>query len=258
MILAIDIGNTHIVLGCIDGSRVVFKERMSTNHKATRLEYASMLKTAFDMYSVSTSLMEGAIISSVVPQVTPSVAQAVESFSGIKPLVVKAGLKTGINIKIDNPSQLGSDLLVSAVAGAAQYPLPLIIIDMGTATTVSVITKKREYIGGAIMPGVVISHDALVSRTSKLTGVAPEAPESVIGTNTTDCIKSGLIYGNAGALDGIIENINTTMGEKCHVVATGGLASVVVPFCKSEIAIDDELLIKGLMLLYEKNKEQKM
>lgn len=257
MILAIDIGNTHIVLGCIDKDKIVFKERMSTNHKATKLEYASMLKTAFEMYNIVPSSMEGAIISSVVPPVTGSVAQAVETFTGIKPLIVKAGLKTGINIKIDNPSQLGSDLLVSAVAGVAQYPLPLIIIDMGTATTVSVITENREYIGGAIMPGVVISHDALVSRTSKLTGVAPEAPDCVIGTNTTDCIKSGLIYGNAGALDGIIENINKQMGRECNVVATGGLSSVVVPFCKSKILIDDELLIKGLMILYQKNKEYK-
>ena len=255
MILAIDIGNTQIVLGCIDEKKVIFKERMSTNHRATRLEYASMLKTAFDMYGIDISDLEGAVISSVVPPVTGNVAQAVESFAKVKPLIVEPGIKTGINIKIDNPSQLGSDLLVSAVAGVNQYKLPLIIIDMGTATTVSVITENKEYIGGAILPGVMISHDALVSGTSKLNGVALGAPGKVIGSNTTDCIKSGLVYGNAGALDGIIDGINAEMGKECTVVATGGLAQVVVPFCRKKITIDDELLIKGLRMLYEKNKQ---
>ncbi len=255
MVLAVDIGNTQIVLGCIKDGEVVFIERMSTNHLATRLEYASMMKTAFEMYNISPSDLEGAIISSVVPNVTNNVKQAIEKIAKIKVLVVEPGIKTGISIKIDNPAQLGSDLLVSAVAGVAKYKTPLILIDMGTATTVSVINEKKEYIGGCILPGVVISHDALVNRTSKLQSIALEKPKKIIGTNTTDCIRSGLMYGNAGALDGIIENINEQMGENCTVVATGGLAQIVVPLCKSKIILDDALLLKGLMILYSKNNE---
>ncbi len=254
MVLAVDIGNTQIVLGCIDNGEVVFIERISTNHIATRLEYASMMKTAFEMYETDYTKLEGAIISSVVPTVTNNVKQAIEKIAKIDVLVVEPGIKTGISIKIDNPAQLGSDLLVSAVAGVAKYKTPLIIIDMGTATTVSVINKNKEYIGGSILPGVVISHDALVNRTSKLQSIALGKPKKVIGTNTTDCIQSGLMYGNAGALDGLIEHINEEMGEECTVVATGGLAQVVVPLCKSKIILDDALLLKGLMILYNKNK----
>ncbi len=255
MILAIDIGNTQIVIGCIEDKKVVFKERVATDHSATRLQYASMIKTAFDMYKVDTNKLEGAIISSVVPTVTNNVKQAIEKYAKIKVIIVEPGIKTGISIKIDNPAQLGSDLLVSAVAGVAKYKAPLIIIDMGTATTISVINKNKEYIGGSILPGLVISHDALVNRTSKLQGIALDAPKKVIGTNTNDCIKSGLMYGNAGALDGIIEHMKEQLNEDCTVVATGGLSQLVVPLCKSEIILDDELLLKGLMILYEKNTD---
>ena len=254
MVLAIDIGNTHIVLGCVDGEKIIFRERMSTNPNATRLEVASMIKTAFDMYRVDYTKIDGAIISSVVPSVTQNVKGAIEKFAKIKTLVVEPGIKTGISIKIDNPAQLGSDLLVSAVAGVNEYKTPLIIIDMGTATTVSVISKDKEYIGGAILPGVGISHDALVNRTSKLQSIALDEPKKVIGTNTVDCIQSGLMYGNAGALDGLIDRFNEEMGEKCTVVATGGLSRIVVPLCKNEIIIDEDMLLKGLMLIYEKNK----
>lgn len=253
MVLAIDIGNTHIVLGCIEGEKIIFRERMSTNPNATRLEVASMIKTAFDMYRVDYNKIDGAIISSVVPSVTKNVKGAIEKFAKIKVLVVEPGIKTGISIKIDNPAQLGSDLLVSAVAGVAEYKTPLIIIDMGTATTVSVVNKNKEYIGGAILPGVGISHDALVNRTSKLQSIALDEPKKVIGTNTVDCIQSGLMYGNAGALDGLIDRFNEEMGEKCTVVATGGLSRIVVPLCKNEIIIDEDMLLKGLMLIYEKN-----
>ena len=254
MVLAIDIGNTQIVLGCLENEKVIFIERIATNHSATRLEYASTIKTAFEMYEIDYTKLEGAIISSVVPTVTNNVKQAIEKFAGVEPIVVEPGIKTGISIKIDNPAQLGSDLIVSAVAGVAKYKVPMIIIDMGTATTVSVINKQKEYIGGAILPGVVISHDALVNRTSKHQSIALGKPKKVIGSNTTDCIQSGLMYGNAGALDGIISHINEEMGEECSVIATGGLAHIVVPLCKSKITLDDELLLKGLMILYNKNK----
>ena len=254
MILAIDIGNTNIVLGCFDDNKIILRERISTNHTATVLEYAATIKTAFEMYNIDTKDVTGAIISSVVPAVTNTVKSAIEKFIGSKVLVIGPGIKTGLSIVIDNPSQLGSDLVVDAVAGLSEYTAPMVIIDMGTATTVSVINSKKEYIGGMIVPGLAISHDALISRTSQLSKIAFETPKKVIGSNTVDCIKSGLLYGNAGMLDGLIERINENLGEKCTVVATGGLSTVVAPLCKNEIIVDEDLLLKGLMVIYNKNK----
>ncbi|MBR3975251.1 MAG: type III pantothenate kinase [Clostridia bacterium] len=253
MILAIDIGNTNIVIGCFDDEKIIFRERLSTNHTATVLEYVVTIKTAIEMNNVDKKSFTGAIISSVVPAVTSTVKTAVEKYLGITPLVIGPGIKTGLSIVIDNPSQLGSDLVVDAVAGISEYKTPLIIIDMGTATTVSVIDSKKQYIGGMIIPGLAVSHDALISRTSQLSKIAFEKPKKVIGSNTVDCIKSGLLYGNAGTLDGLIERINDELNEKCTVVATGGLSTVIVPLCKHDIIIDEDLLLKGLMKIYEKN-----
>ena len=254
MILAIDIGNTNIVLGCFDDDKIIIRERLSTNHTATLLEYAATIKTAFEMYNIDPKEITGAIISSVVPAVTNTVKAAIEKFIGTEVFVIGPGIKTGLSIVIDNPSQLGSDLVVDAVAGLSEYKAPMIIIDMGTATTVSVINSKKEYLGGMIVPGLAISHDALINRTSQLSKIALEKPKKVIGSNTVDCIKSGLLYGNAGMLDGLIERINETLGEKCTVVATGGLSTIVAPLCKNEIIVDEDLLLKGLMVIYNKNK----
>lgn len=254
MLLAIDVGNTNIVIGCCDGDKILFRERVSTNHTATSLEYAAIFKTAFEINGVDPKSVTGSIISSVVPAVTRSLKKATEGLTGTEAIVVGPGIKTGLSIKIDNPAQLGSDLAVDAVACLNDYPVPLIIIDMGTATTVSVIDKNSDYIGGMILPGVSISHDALVNRTSLLRKVALEAPKRLIGTETVDCIKSGLIYGNAGAIDGIVDRIKEEIGD-CTVVATGGLAGVIVPFCRNKIIIDDDMLLKGLRIIYEKNKK---
>lgn len=253
MILAIDIGNTNIVLGCFDDDRIILRERISTNHTATVIEYAATIKTAFEMHNINTKDVTGAIISSVVPAVTNTVKSAIEKFIGSKVLVIGPGIKTGLSIVIDNPSQLGSDLVVDAVAGLSEYPVPMIIIDMGTATTLSVINSQKEYIGGMIVPGLAISHDALISRTSQLSKIALEKPKKVIGSNTVDCIKSGLLYGNAGMLDGLIDRINENLGEKCTVVATGGLSTIITPLCRNEITVDEDLLLKGLKVIYNKN-----
>lgn len=254
MILAIDIGNTNIVLGCFDDEKILFRERLSTNHTATVLEYAATIKTAFEMYDIKTKDIDGAIISSVVPAVTSTVKSAIEKYIGTRVLVIGPGIKTGLSIVIDNPSQLGSDLVVDAVAGISEYPVPLIIVDMGTATTVSVVDKNKQYIGGMIIPGLAVSHDALISRTSQLSKIAFEKPKKIIGSNTVECIKSGLLYGNAGTIDGLCERIEEELGEKCTVVATGGLSSVIAPLCKRDIIIDEDLLLKGLMIIYNKNK----
>ena len=252
MIFAIDVGNTNIVIGGCEDGKIVFRERLSTNHTATDLEYAAIFKTAFEMNGIDMKKLTGSIISSVVPSVTLGVKAAAEKLTGAKAMVVGPGIKTGLSIKIDNPAQLGSDLVVDAVAGIAYYSVPLIVIDMGTATTISVIGENKDYLGGMILPGVSVSHDSLISRTSQLRKVALEPPKKLIGTETVECLKSGIIYGNAGALDGIIDRLFAEMGE-CTVVATGGLAGVITPYCRNKIILDDDLLIKGLVEIYKKN-----
>lgn len=254
MILAVDIGNTNIVIGCFKDNKILFTERISTNKTATDLEYASNVNTAMQMHSLNPNNLEGAIISSVVPSVTLTFKRAIEKYAGVKVMTVGPGIKTGLSIKIDNPAQLGSDLVVDAVAGINEYPVPQIIIDMGTATTMSVIDKNKNYIGGIIMTGLSVSADALAGRTSQLPRIAFETPKNVIGRNTVDCMKSGVMYANACAIDGLIEKIEDELNEKCTVVATGGLAGSVVPLCKRNIIINDELLLKGLMIIYNKNK----
>jgi len=254
MILVVDIGNTNIVAGCVEGKDILFRERLSTAHRATKLEYSVLFKTAFDMYGIDYKAIDGAIISSVVPSVTNVVKEAIENLCKINVMVVGPGVKTGVSIVIDNPAQLGSDLVVDAVASVEEYSVPQIVIDLGTATTVSAIDKNKRFLGGAILPGVAVSHDALIGKTSQLPKVAFEKPKKIIGSNTIDSIKSGILYGNAGAIDGIIERFEEELGEKCTVIATGGLAKVIVPLCRRDIIVDEDLLLKGLMLIYEKNK----
>ena len=253
MILAIDIGNSNIVLGCIDGENILFRERISTDQSATDLQYASHIKMSLDMHDIKKEIIDGAIISSVVPSVTNTVKTAIKKYFGVNSKVVGPGIKTGLKIVIDNPAQLGSDLVVGAVAGINEYPVPMIIIDMGTATTLAAINSKKEYIGGVIMTGMAVSTDALISRTAQLPKIAFEKPKKVIGSNTIDSMKSGIMYSNAGAIDGLIERMENELGEKCTVIATGGLAGVIVPLCKHDIILDDDLLLKGLNIIYNKN-----
>ncbi len=254
MILAVDIGNTNIVLGCADNDEILFRERLSTNQTETALEYAVNIRAALDMNGINVNSIDGAIISSVVPSVTSTVKAAVVKLTGAKVMVVGPGIKTGLSIMIDNPAQLGSDLVVGAVAGMQEYSAPLIVIDMGTATTLSVIDGKNNYIGGVIMTGMAVSTDALISRTAQLPKIAFEKPRKIIGTNTVDCLKSGIMFSNACAIDGMIDRIEEELGEKCTAVATGGLAGVVIPLCRREIIIDDDLMLKGLVLIYNRNK----
>lgn len=254
MILAIDIGNTNIVIGCIDKDKTYFIERLATVRTKTELEYAVDIKNVLDIYHIKPSSIEGGIISSVVPLVTNVAKLAVEKIIKKEVFVLGPGLKTGLNIKMDQPAQLGADLVADAVAGLAEYPVPMIIVDMGTATTVSVVDKNRNYIGGMILPGVRISLDALTQRASQLSGISIDAPKKVIGKNTIDCMKSGVLYSNAGAIDGIIARMEEELGEKATVIATGGLARKIIPFCKREIIIDEDLLLKGLWVIYEKNR----
>lgn len=253
MILAIDIGNTNIVLGCFEDDKILFIERVATNHMATDLEYAAIIKMALHIHGYTSSMIKGAIISSVVPSLTNTIKKAVAKYANVEAVQVSPGIKTGLSILIDNPAQLGSDLVVDAVAGINCYPVPQIIIDMGTATTVSVIDKNKNYIGSMIMAGLATSADALTSRTAQLPKIAFERPHNLIGKNTVDSMRNGIMYANACAIDGITERIEEELGEKCTVIATGGLAGAITPLCRKNIILDDELLLKGLMIIYNKN-----
>lgn len=256
MILAIDMGNSNIVIGCIDETTTYFVERLSTDKSKTALEYAIGFKTVLELYSIDSSRIEGAIISSVVPPLTNVIRDAVEKIIGKTPLIVGPGIKTGLNLHMDNPRQVGSDLIVDAVAGIEEYGAPLIIIDMGTATTMSVVDKDKNYVGGVILTGLRLSMEALSSKASQLFNVSLEAPKQVIGKNTVDCMKSGIVIGNAACIDGMIDRMEEELGYEAKVISTGGLAHVVVPFCKHEIIIDDTLLLKGLMVIYNKNQNR--
>lgn len=253
MILAIDIGNTNIVIGCFKGKTIEFTERLSTNHKSTELEYAILFKNVLEIHKIDTACIDGGIISSVVPSLTNVIKKAMQKLTLAEIMTVGPGVKTGLNIVTDNPAKLGSDLVVDAVAGINEYPVPLVIFDMGTATTISVIDKNKSYIGGVIIPGLEVSLNSLVSTTSQLPKISLDAPKTVIGKNTVDCMKSGILYSNASMIDGMIKKIEGELGENVTAVATGGLAPTVVPLCEREIILDDELLLKGLMIIYNKN-----
>ena len=254
MILAIDIGNTNIVVGCIDKEKIYFIERLSTVRTKTELEYAIDLKTVLDIYHIKRTDIEGCIISSVVPQITNVAKLAAEKILKKEVLVLGPGVKTGLNIMLDNPGEMGADRVADAVAALTYYPVPLVIVDMGTATTVSVVDEKKRYLGGMILPGVRVSLDALISRASQLSGTSIEEPKKLIGKNTVDCMKSGILYGNAAAVDGIIDRIEEELGKKVTAIATGGMSGKIIPHCKRKIIQDEDLLLKGLLVIYEKNK----
>jgi len=254
MVLAVDIGNSNIVVGCFEGNTIRFVERLATNRNSTALEYAVLIKTVLELNGAAGENFEGGIICSVVPTVTNMVRQAIEKLTGKPPLVVGPGLKTGLKIRIENPTQLGSDRVTDAVAAVNNYPAPLITVDMGTATTISVIDKDRNFIGGMIMPGLRISAEALTGRTSQLPQISLDPPKRAIGKNTVECMRNGLILGAAATIDGAVRHIEAELGYPCTVVATGGLSGLVVPYCDRTIIHDDQLLLKGMMLLYQKNK----
>lgn len=255
MILAIDIGNTNIVIGCAKQEKIYFVERVSTNISKTELEYVVEFITLFDLYHINVEEITGCIIASVVPPLNNIMKSAMEKLLHTSPLIVGPGLKTGLNILMDNPGQVGSDLIVNAVAGLKYYGAPIIMIDMGTATTISVVDQNKNYIGGMILPGVKVSLESLVNRTSQLPRISLEAPKKIIGKNTIDCMKSGIIMGQAACIDGMIERIWEELGYQANVVATGGLAGCIVPYCKKTIIYDNELTLKGLDIIYRKNTE---
>lgn len=253
MILTIDVGNSNIVLGAVQGNEIVFEARLRTDATKTSDEYCIDLKMILDVYSLNSADIEGSIIASVVPQVSNSMHTAIRKLTGKAPLVVGPGLKTGLNIAIDNPAQTGADLVVGCVAALREHKAPMIIIDMGTATTMIVLDKNSAMIGGAIIPGVKISMDALTNRTALLPGLQLDQPKKAIGRNTIDCMRSGLMLGSACMIDGMIDRMEEELGYKTTVIATGGIAKFVLPMCRHEMIYDKDLLVKGLAALYREN-----
>ena len=254
MLLAIDIGSTNIVLGCIRDDEIIFKARIATDRLRTSDQYGVEIKNMLEAFGVSKEEIADCIISSVVPPVFNSVNTGVQKVIGKTPMVVGPGLKTGLNIHVDVPSQVGSDRIVIAVAALAEYKAPLILMDLGTATTIEVIEPDNVFEGGLIFPGMMVSLNSLTSNTAQLPGISLDKPRHVVGKNTVDCMRSGMMYGTAAMLDGLIDRIAEELGHESTVIATGGLAQFVVPLCKHNMILEKDLLLKGLNILYKKNK----
>lgn len=256
MILTVDIGNSNIVIGGVEGESIVFEARLRTDATKTSDEYCIELKSLLDIYHVEAADIEGSIIGSVVPQVLNSFQTAIKKLTGKQSLVVGPGLKTGLNIKIENPAQTGADLVVGCVAALREHKPPMIVVDMGTATTMVVLDQTGALVGGCICPGVKISMEALTDRTALLPGLQLDQPKKAIGRNTIECMRSGIMLGAACMVDGMIERMEEELGYPTTVVATGGIAKFVIPMCKKPITYDKDLLVKGLAALYRDNRRK--
>lgn len=254
MLLAIDIGNTNITLGAYNNDVLSFTARLATVHGTTSDQYAVEIKNILELHGLNAHQIEDCIVSSVVPSVGGAVCNAVSLLCDIVPLELGPGVKTGLNIKIDNPAQLGADLVAGAVGAISEYTLPCVVIDMGTASTISVIDRNGAYLGGVISAGVRLTLKALTENTAQLPSIDINAPKSVIGTNTIDCMKSGLIFGTAAMIDGLLDRITDEIGEQPTVVATGGLSKDIITHCKNDIIYNANLLLDGLREIYEKNR----
>ncbi len=253
MILAVDIGNTNIVLGCIREDEILFEARIATDLIKTSDQYCAELKNMLELFEVTKEEISGAIISSVVPPVLNSFKTAIRKLTGKNPLVVGPGIKTGLNIRMDNPAEIGSDLIVAAVAAIADYGAPLLLVDMGTATTITAVDGSGSFVGGCICPGVKISMEALTGRTAQLPGISLDEPVVAIGKNTRDCMRSGIMFGAAGQIDGLLDRMEAELKEPAKIIITGGISKFILPLCKHEMVYERNLMLKGLNLLYKRN-----
>ncbi len=253
MLLTVDIGNTNITIGAYEGNILSFTARLATEQRKTSDQYAAELMSMLSLYDLDFEEIEDCIIASVVPQVGKSISEAVSKLCHIVPLMLGPGVKTGLNIKIDNPAQLGADLVAGAVGALDAYTMPCVVIDMGTASTISVLDRNGTFLGGVIAAGVRLTLKALAENTAQLTSIPIEAPPSVIGANTVECMQSGLVYGTAAMIDGLLDKIAGQLGETPTVVATGGLSKDIIVHCKNDIIYSENLLLEGLRVIYEKN-----
>ena len=257
MILAVDIGNSTVVMGLINNSELIASRKTVTDISELEVNYKEEIKTLLKSHSISESKIEGAIISSLVPLLTDILKEAVSDIFKLEPITVNSESITGIEIITDNPSQLGSDRIADATAGINEYGAPLVIIDMGTATTVSVINPQNQFLGGLILPGVRTSLNSLINNTSQLPRIKLGTPsERIIGTNTVSSIENGIVYGTAAQIDGLIQRISDELDFDPKIIATGGNAGAVIPYCKPKIIYDKNLLLKGLYIIYKNEKEE--
>lgn len=253
MILAIDIGNTNICIGGLDGPHIRFTFRMVTRPHCTPDEYTAELRFLLRRFRFDKADCTGAILCSVVPALSGPLAEAVRRLTGFEPLRVAHTLDTGLTFAIDAPERLGQDRIADAAGAAALYPLPCMTVDLGTASTYNIIGADRQFLGGFIVPGVQTSLRAISAGTAQLPPIAPEAPARLIGKNTEECLNSGAVYGTAAMLEGLADRVEAELGAPLTVVATGGLARGIIPCCRRDILFDGDLLFKGLAVLYERN-----
>lgn len=254
MLLVLDMGNTNITLGVFEDRRLLLQSRIATDRTKLEDQYAVELMDLLRLYRLEATAFTGAVISSVVPPLNHALCGAVRKVTGVEPLLVGPGTRTGMNIRIDNPAALGADLLVGAVAAVQRVGCPCIVWDLGTATTVSVVDATGAYRGGAIMPGVITGLNSLVESTSLLPSVSVDAPAAAIGTNTIACLQSGAVYGTAAMIDGMNARLTQELGGDAPVIITGGLGKQIAPYCRTPVQYVDELLLEGLRLIYEKNQ----
>ena len=259
MILTFDIGNGSVVMCCVEEGEKRARFVLSSRKERSADEYSVTMELLARRSGIDLQSVSGAIIASVVPQLTPVISGAVERVAGCLPMIVGPGVKSGLNIRMDDPTELGGDLVAAAVAALERYPLPCVIVDLGTATAIGVIDAKGSYIGGLICPGVALSQSSLAQGASQLSDISLDAPKRLIGKSTKESMQSGLIYGEAAMLDGIIDRIAAELGSPVSVVVTGDSAKDVIPYCRSSarIHIDDDLVMRGLWRIYCKNREVK-
>lgn len=253
MVLTVDVGNTNIVFGGFEGETLKFVSRLQTNKNKMPDEYAIEFDAILKFHGYTPFMFDGAILSCVVPPLNQTLKRAIEKLLGCRVMTVSPGTKTGLNIKIDNPAVLGSDLVCGAVYALSRYTMPCIIIDLGTATKFSVLDKDGNFLGVSIMPGVTISLEALCANTAQLPRIDFGEDCNVIGKNSPESMRSGVIYGTSCMIDGMIDKINAELSDTATVVATGGIASNIVPHCKSDIIIEENLVLYGVKQIYNKN-----
>ena len=256
MLLTIDIGNTNIKLGIFDGDKLKATWSLATGIHRTSDEYGGVLLNLMERKKISPSKVTGVALCGVVPPLLPTFVELCKRYLASRPLVVEAGVKTGMRIRLDNPREVGPDRVVNAVAAQHLYGKPAIIIDLGTATTFDVVSQKGDYLGGAIAPGILIATEALYTRTAALPRIRLSRPEQVIGKNTISAMQSGIVFGYVGLIEGMIERIEHELGTKAKVVATGGQAALLAHEIPAIEVVNPDLTLIGLRLIYEMNKEQ--